>query len=339
MTLGWAIIGLGKHADLRVAPAIANARDAQLVAVCSRSLERAQAFAGKHGARKAYDSYQALLLDPEVDAVYVVTPNSLHCLQTVQAAQAGKHVLCEKPMALTVADALTMIRACREAKVTLGVALQNRYHPAHIEARRLVQGGEAGEVTLAMAQYSHDFSAAFRWPSWRSDLAMAGGGSLMGMGLHAIDLLRYVLGREIESACALNDEDLRANYPDETVVSLLRFQGPLFALVANSVHIPHAHNDLVIYGSQARIEGVDTIGMPWKGRLRITRGDVTTEVAYPCDNAAFGLYTRVVEDFNRAVLDGTEPLASGDDGLALVQVVQAIVRSVRQERTMAVAAE
>ncbi|MFQ5879832.1 MAG: Gfo/Idh/MocA family protein, partial [Dehalococcoidia bacterium] len=276
-----------------------------------------------------------------VDVVYITTPNSLHCGQTLQAAQAGKHVLCEKPMALSVADALTMIRACRDANVTLGVSLQNRHHPAHVEARRQVQKGDAGQVTVATAQYSHDFRPDFRWSNWhwRGDLAMAGGGSLMGMGLHCIDLLRFVLGREVETAYAFSDEDLGAGRPDETTVCLLRFQGPVHALVINSIHVPHARNDLVLYGSQARIEGVDTVGMPWKGHLRITKGDVTTEVSYPSDKPTFGLFVRVVEDFNRAVLTGTEPAATGADGLALVRIADAIQGSARRQKAAPIATE
>lgn len=332
----WAIAGIGTHADVRMAPAIASAPDTELAAVWSRDQARAETFAHKHRARRSYDGYADLLAAPDVDVVYIATPNGLHREHTIQAARAGKHVLCEKPMALTSADACDMIEACEKAGVNLGLAFQNRHHPAHQAARRLVATGEAGEIVLATAQYNHNFPRDFEWPGWRASHAMAGGGSLMGMGVHALDLLRFVLGREVDEVMAFSDEDVTTSRVDTSVACLLRFGGGPHAFVSCALHVPHAHNDLVLHGSKLRIEANGTIGMPWQGSLQVTKGAETTITSFPCRNPVTDLYVKLVEDFNGSVVDGSEPLATGHDGLAMVRLAEAIIASARERKAVRV---
>ena len=122
MPLGWAVISTGLHVDHKIAPAINATPDAELVAVCSRDQDRAEACAAKHGAKAAYSDLGALLRDSRVDAVFIASPNALHAQHALQAAQAGKHVFSEKPMTTTLDDAVAMVRTCRTRGVKLGVA-------------------------------------------------------------------------------------------------------------------------------------------------------------------------------------------------------------------------
>ena len=140
MSFGWGIVSTGKHPDIKIGPAIAAATGGELVGVYSRDQQRADAFAQKHGARAAYCQLADLLKDSRVDGVFVSSPNALHAEHVVQAAEAGKHVLCEKPMATTIADAVRMLQACRRAGVTLGVAFNLRQHPAYIRASSSLPG-------------------------------------------------------------------------------------------------------------------------------------------------------------------------------------------------------
>jgi len=149
MSFGWGIVSTGKHPDVKIAPAIVAANGGELVGVYSRDQQRANEFAQKHKARAAYSQLGDLLKDSRVDGVFVASPNALHAEHVVQAAEARKHVLCEKPMATTVADAVRMVQACRRAGVTLGVAFNLRQHPAYIRARELVAAGTLGRVVLA----------------------------------------------------------------------------------------------------------------------------------------------------------------------------------------------
>jgi 1,5-anhydro-D-fructose reductase (1,5-anhydro-D-mannitol-forming) len=124
----WGIIGLGRIADTEIAPAITASPRGELRGVVSRDQGRAEAFAGRHGAARALTSFGELLADPGVDAVYIATPNALHADEVVAAAAAGKHVMCDKPLALAVADARRAVAACEEAAVQLGITFQTRFH-------------------------------------------------------------------------------------------------------------------------------------------------------------------------------------------------------------------
>jgi 1,5-anhydro-D-fructose reductase (1,5-anhydro-D-mannitol-forming) len=330
----WAIAGIGTHAAVRMAPAIAASAQSELAAVWSRDIGRAQAFARKHGGCRAYDSYGALLDASDIDVIYIATPNNLHAEQTIQAARAGKHVLCEKPMALAVSEACAMIEACEAAGVKLGIAFQNRHHPAHQEARRLVRSGEAGEVAHATAHYSHNFPRQLPWSDWRNDPAMSGGGALMGMGVHALDLLRFVLHDEPVEVIAFNDAG--AGTVDRSTTCMLRFARGALAYATCLLHLAHPRNDLVVHGALARVEARGTIGMPWQGELCVTRGDQSSVTAFPCANPVFDLFVRLVEDFNCSIERDAAPLASGYDGLASVHVAEAIVCSAREGRAVKV---
>src|SRR5689334_2781554 len=148
--LNWGIIGLGKLANTRIAPAFAHAPDNRLVAVAGRDAGRTAEFAARHSVRPA--TLEALLADPAIQAVYVAATNDLHAPYTIAAARAGKHVLCEKPLARTPAEAEAMIAACHAAGVRLGTAFQMRFHPAHQQVRALVQDGVFGEIRQARGQ-------------------------------------------------------------------------------------------------------------------------------------------------------------------------------------------
>jgi len=155
MTVGWAVVSTGRHPDQKMAPAINAAHNAEIVAVVSRDLARAQAFAAKHHAAAAYDDFESMLRDPRVDVVYLASPNFLHAEQTLKAAQAGKHVLCEKPMALTVEECQRMVEMCQRQKVSLGVGFHLRHHPGHQRLRQAVRDGVLGTVALAQAQWGY----------------------------------------------------------------------------------------------------------------------------------------------------------------------------------------
>ncbi|MFQ5860750.1 MAG: Gfo/Idh/MocA family protein [Dehalococcoidia bacterium] len=334
MTLGWGIVGIGLHANHIMAPAITRAHGARLVGVCSRDLKRAQAFAREHGASHAYTLYEEMLRDPKVQAVYIATPNALHAGQTVQAARAGKHVLCEKPLALTVAEAEGMVQLCREVGVKLGAALQNRFHPAHIEMRRLIASGEVGELVLLLGEYSRDFAQPSR--AWKGDPALAGGGAVMGMGTHVIDLFRFLTGQEVEEVLARADATAWDLPVDDLLLAILKFPGRLRATMVSGYYVPRAYNSVVVYGSKARLTGLGTVGMYHRGTLLVERDDGSTKKEFPADDPTRDNYVQMVEAFVRAVEEDTEPKASGADGLELVRLVEAVLESARRAEAVAI---
>lgn len=330
-TRGWAVVGTSWFANDYIAPAINAASSAKLVAVHSRDKARSAAFAAKHGIERSYDSYREMLSDPEVEVVHIATPNHLHTPQTIEAAEAGKHVLCEKPMSLTIEDGEHMIETCRKNNVKLGVGFQNRHHPAHVQARRLILSGEAGDITLVTAQYNHPWMD-FHLSGWRADPSIAGGGSLMGMGAHCIDLLRFFLAQEVEEVSAISDAKWIDKSLEETILINLKFKNGPFGSVIAGFHVPRPYNDVVIHGTKARIRGVDTIGMPMKGHLQVTTDSSKTE--YPFPESITGKYVHEIEAFNRCLEEDTEPSASGTDGLEMVRLTLSILESAKQQRSI-----
>lgn len=328
--VGWAIISTGRHPDARMAPAINKARNSRLVAVMSRDLERAKAFAARHGARRAYDSLEAVLADPDVQAVYIASPNYLHAEQTVAAVRAGKHVLCEKPMALTIEDGQRMVAAAREAGVKLGVAFHCRHHPAHREARDVVRSGALGEIVYTTAAWAA--LALGPRPEWWSKPEQVGGGAIMGTGVHVLDLLRFVLGREVVEVFAYQDSP-----PIELTDSvLLKFEDGSTAHVLCSRKVAYPNNDLNVYGTAGRVRSVGTVGTDLQGTLEVTTAAGTVTRAFEADDPPRAMYVGLVEDFARAVLEGGEPAATGEDGLKVIELTLAVFESNRTGRAVRV---
>jgi 1,5-anhydro-D-fructose reductase (1,5-anhydro-D-mannitol-forming) len=339
VTLGWAIISTGQHADSKIAPAIAATPDAELVAVCSRDGQRAEAFAQKHGAKAAYDSVDTLLRDARVEAVFVCSPNALHASHTLQAARAGRHVLTEKPMTTTLHDAVDMVRGCRESGVKLGVGFHLRQHPGAIEARRLLVQGALGTVALAQGQWGFGVRGQVLPPrrtglrQWWDDPELMGGAStMMGTGVHVVDLLRFLLGQEVVEVAAISDGQ-RPHQPLEQLLAMaLRFEGGPIATVCCGRRLPDSRNDLTIYGSHGRISGLAMLGEGRQGTLEVVSETVNKIAVYPPDLLAN--YVGELQDFSRAVVEGREPAATGLDGLRVVQVTLAMIASAREGRTV-----
>lgn len=324
----WGLIGTGRHADRFVAPAIRHSTSSELVAVYSRDRERGREFAARHACPSAYDSLDAFIDAPTVDAVYVSSPNHVHKEQVIRAAQAGKHVLCEKPLALTVEDCRSMINACERAGVRLGVGFHLRHNPAHMAAKELVAKGALGEILFAEVQYMHvtgDAAAKGSAP-WRRDPRLAGGGSLMGTGIHAVDLLRFVLAREITQVFAVADRGWHASGLERIIqVSALMDRHLVASLSSGNMRYPL--NYLALYGSSAMLRCQGTIGNYGGGRLEL----VSDEGSNATDFERCDVYEREVAAFAQSVSEGSEPNASGEDGLRVTQATVGIYDSLRRQ--------
>lgn len=278
-----------------------------------------------HGAGRSYTSFDDMLADPDVSVVHVTSPNHLHASQTILAAEAGKHVLCEKPMALTVDDCRRMIDACRESGVRLGIGFENRHHPAHVEMRRLVASGALGQIPLVTAQYSRWLKTSIS--GWRADVALSGGGSLMGLAIHCFDTVRFILGSEPVEVVSMTDERAAGRAVDELVLGVVRFANGTFCQVVSGINVPRSHNDLVLYGEKGRAASLGALGMYLHGTLEVVTDDVTTRTTYP--PSSIGTLERQIEAFHRSIAEDREPDASGNDGLRMVMLTNAIRTSSR----------
>ena len=342
MTVGWGFIGTGRHPDTKVAPAMASVEGANLVAAFSRDISRAEAFASWHGLSAAYDSVDALLQDSRVDAVFVSSPNSLHAKHTIAAAQAGKHVLVEKPMAVSVSQAQEMVGACRRAGVTLGVAFQLRTHPAHQEVRRLVQDGVLGVIPMAQAQWGTravrgqlEVPARTGLSSWWETPELIGHAStMMGTGVHAIDLLHYILGEPVTEVAAISDGQTAAKPLEQAAALCLRFQGGTIGTMCCGRRMPDSRNDAVVYGTLGRAIASNSLWEAMQGSLEVVSDTVNLARSY--ETEPLGLFRLQTQAFQRAVEADEDPPASGLDGLRVVQVTSAMIESSTTGRTVKV---
>jgi 1,5-anhydro-D-fructose reductase (1,5-anhydro-D-mannitol-forming) len=325
-SLGWGIVGLGRIASGQIAPAITASSGNTLVSVVSRDQGRADEFARSHGAARGLDDYAKMLADPEVDAVYIATPNALHAEQVIAAARAGKHVLCDKPLATSVADARRAADECRSRGVRLGITFQTRFHPGMAEAARLVRDGGIGRVIVAQVQ----LSAGRNLPvSWRTDPALAGLGTINNLGVHGLDLLRYLLGSEVAEVTALTDSE-PGYQVDTTALILLRFANGTLGYVNANQSVPNPDDDVELYGSQGRFTARNLTRPGRDGTI----GFITADGATTQPGSSHDAYLRAIEAFAEAVRAGRDPSPSGEDGVRSVELTAAIDEALRTGRVI-----
>jgi 1,5-anhydro-D-fructose reductase (1,5-anhydro-D-mannitol-forming) len=322
---GWGLIGTGRIAEDRVLPAITEHAGNRLVGVVSRDAQRARRFADQFGAEHAYTSYEEMLRNPEVTVVAIHTPNAQHAAQAIAAARAGKHVFCDKPMAIAVADAESMVRECDKAGVRLGINFHNRFMPCFQEMRRVIASGEIGNVHLVQLEVSPGARSGGRLATWRIDAALAGLGTTYSIGVHAYDILRYLLAAEVEMVSALFDKP--RGVMEEMNVSLIRFANGALAQLSVHENSPLPHNDIVIYGSKGRITGRGITRSRDGGVLEVMTDDGRTRSqVFPAINA----HGACVKAFSDALREGREFVPSGIDGLRSVQLTGAMARSAHE---------
>jgi 1,5-anhydro-D-fructose reductase (1,5-anhydro-D-mannitol-forming) len=322
----WGVVGLGRIADTEIAPAITASPRGILHGVVSRDQGRADSFAERHHAVRALTDLGELLGDPDVDAVYIATPNAMHADQVVAAAQAGKHVLCDKPLALTVADAQRAIAACDEAGVRLGVTFQTRFHDAFDRCQPAIRSGSLGDILVVQVEMSPGRTLL---KGWRTDPSLAGLGTVNNVGVHSYDLIRYLLGAEVVEVTALVGHE-SGLVPETLALALLRFDNGALGYVNANQSVPHTQADITIYGTRGRVIGRSCTRPNMTGSMTILSED--DEISF--ETSSLDAYRRAVEAFEDAVRDGREPSPSGADGLRSVELTTAIAQSVEQRRTV-----
>jgi 1,5-anhydro-D-fructose reductase (1,5-anhydro-D-mannitol-forming) len=339
----WAFIGGGRHPRLWVAPAIQRAANAETIGVWSRQPEHAAAFVAEQGGGQAYATLADLLADPAVEAVFIATPNSLHASHALAALQAGKHVLVEKPMATTSAEARAMTAAARAAGRRLGVGFHFRHHQLLAEAQRRIQAGEIGQVAQITAQFNLTSSPPPRLTiahaAWKRDPdQMGGAGALMGMGVHLIDLVSWLIGQPINAVQALAT-GLTSEQPLESMAQLLlEFAGGAQGHLLYGGRFPLSRNDVVVYGSGGRLIAEQVLDVATGGSLHMSRPEGAT--GWRSDGLRLELvdhYQRQIEAFSAAVLGGPAFGASGEDGRYVVAVTEAVIAATRSGRRVVVA--
>jgi predicted dehydrogenase len=305
--VGWGLIGCGDIAGRRVASALRSAPGSRLVAVSRRRAELIEEAARLFEARRAHASWTELLRDPEVDAVYLATPVHLHAEMAIAAAEAGKHVLSEKPMALDVRECDRMIAAAERSRVKLGVAYYRRFYPILLRVKALLAAGALGEVVAARADAFEPFDPGADHPRrWLLEKAMAGGGPMFDFGCHRLEVLLHLFGPVAEARGVLANTALRREVED-TAVGVMRFVSGPVATVTVSHAAGEARDTFEVIGRRGCIR-IPRLNGP---ELRLVSGGVETVEQHP---PAENLHLPLVEQFVRAVLRDEPPAVDGQAG-------------------------
>lgn len=309
VSVSWGIVGCGWVARDYVVPAIREARNAHLVAACDPYRDRARDVIGEAGT----SDLAAFLATPGLDAVYVATPNDSHCMITEAAARAGRHVLCEKPMAVRYEEAARMVEACARAGVQYATAFDQRFQGRHEALRDLLQAGALGTVTMVRIHYACWLPANWTADNWRVDPVRAGGGAFVDLAPHGLDLARMLLGEPIVDFEVLLQRRV-FDYPvDDGGAAIGRTASGVLVVMNVAYNCPNAfpRRTLEVIGTKARAEAIDTMGQTPGGRLIVTDVDgAAREVIPSSDRSPF---TVGIEAFSDALLRG-EPFRFTPEG-------------------------
>jgi 1,5-anhydro-D-fructose reductase (1,5-anhydro-D-mannitol-forming) len=323
-SIGWGLIGASTIAREHMVGAIRAQQGHEVVAVASSDAERAREFARTHQIAGAYGSVKTLLADPAVRAVYISTTNELHHGQVLAAAAAGKHVLCEKPLALNVADAIAMMTACREAGVVMATNHHLRNAATHRKLRELVQGGAIGRPLFARV-----FHAVFLPPhlqGWRLTNPKAGGGVILDITVHDVDTLRFILDAEpVEAIAMAQSSGMSQEGLEDGVMAVLRFDNGLVAQLHEAFTVKHAGTGIEIHGTAGSIVGRNVMTQRPVGEVVLRTEDGERAVPVEHEN----LYVRGVAAFCAAMQGQGAPAATAEDGVRSLAVSLAVHEACR----------
>lgn len=331
--LGWGILGTGAIVEQRMLPAIVAEPGHRVAAVLSRSAERARAFAYRHGVPSAYDRLAQLLEDPAVDVVYVATRNELHAHQAIAAARAGRPVLCEKPLSLSLDDALAMQRACDAAGVALATNHPLRQAATLRAMRDMVRAGAIGQPRAARVAFTFDLPPKAR--TWRVT-DVTGGGVALDVSVHSVDTLRFLLDREVRRVMAMSGARDEGRGPEEDLMAILELDGGVMASLHDSFNLGHAGTSVEVHGSEGTVVGTGVLGPHPTGTVELRRDGQVTEIDV---GAREDIYRRTVRAFGHAVggsARGSDELgqATGEDGMRSLAAGLAVLEAARSGRAV-----
>ena len=325
--IGYCIVGLGRISMQHFMPAVKMTQKSKVTALVSGHRDKAERIAAEYGVPSSsiysYENYDEIAKNPNIDAVYVALPNSMHAEYTVRAAKAGKHVLCEKPMATSAGDAQAMIQACKSAGKKLMIAYRCQYEPANLRAVELIRQGKLGSI--------QSIESAFGFPiapnEWRLDKKLAGGGPLMDVGIYCLNASRYLTGEEPTEVKALSsvvDHDGRFAQVEETLSWTMKFPNGALA------------SCICTYGSM----------MLGYFRVRGSRGTLMMEPAFNYDKLHLSAqidgeqsidfapddpdpmhFVREADHMSDCILQNRDPKTPGEEGLRDMELMAQIYRA------------
>lgn len=332
------IVGCGSITKYRHAPEYAHNDAAEIVAFCDPNLERAALMAEEYGG-KAYTDYLEMFEKEALDLVSVCTPNLYHAPVSIAAARAGFHVLCEKPMAASEAEALRMIAAAKESNVVLMIGHNQRFMPAHLKAKEILQSGDLGRVLTFRTAFGHpgpESWSADGKESWffQKDIAIVG--AMGDLGIHKADLIRWLLEDEVvEISAFVETLDKKDTKVDDNAICILRMkQGAMGTLTASWTYYKGEDNTTLLYCEH----GVIKIGTDPVDQVIVEKTDGTIQrynVGAMSTNTG-QTHSGVIDSFIYSLLTNTSPAITGEDGMKSLKVILAALESAETKKLVTI---
>ena len=319
----WGVLGSSRFALNVSLPGMKKASLTALHALASRDLAKAKASAATLGIPRAYGSYEELLADPEIEVIYNPLPNHLHAEWTARAARAGKHVLCEKPIALTAADAETLLSVQKETGKIIAEAFMVRNHPQWQQAKSWVDGGRIGELVSVQTAFSYFNRDATNIRNRKE----AGGGALYDIGCYAVNTSRYLYGREPRRAVALVERDPQFG-TDRLISGMLDYGGAHLTFSCSTQAVPYQRVNA--FGTKGRIEIVIPFNAPADQPCKILLDDGAQQSGASAQETSFPIvdqYGLQAEAFSRAIRAGGAVLNPIETAVGNMRVIDALFRS------------
>jgi predicted dehydrogenase len=324
--IGYCIIGLGRISMGHFMPGVLASKNSRITGLVSGHRDKALAQAAKYGVPESsiysYENMDQFKNNSAIDAVYVALPNSMHAEYTIRSAQAGKHVLCEKPMATSVADCKAMIEACRKAHVKLMIAYRCQYNPLHLKAIELIRSGALGQVQAIEAAFGFNIQAG----EWRLNKKLAGGGPLMDVGVYCLNASRYLTGEEpadIKANSSVIDHDGRFDEVEENDSWTMKFPSGIVAS-CNTTYGANGANFFRVHGSKGTLQmdpAFNYDGMHLMARLEGGQIDEPEAEHDPRD------FATQADHFAECVWANREPKTPGEEGLRDTVLMSQIYQS------------
>ncbi|GAA6616987.1 Gfo/Idh/MocA family protein [Scytonema sp. NUACC26] len=328
--LGWAVVGLGKFATEQIMPSFAECKRSKLVALVSGDRSKAEKYARQYGINSKniynYQNYDNLRNNPEVDVVYIILPNGMHAEYSIRGAKAGKHVMCEKPMANTVEECQAMIDAAKKANRKLMIAYRAQYEPYNLAAIQLTQSGKLGKLKVVTSDHGRILDPKDPADVWRMDKKLAGGGSLYDIGIYSLQAARYITGEEPTEITAFTYStpgDPRFRQVEENVNFTLRFPSGVLANCTSSYGYSTTKR-IQVFGSEAVLE-LDPATDYYQHRLYINRNNRREEQNIEEKNQ----FALEIDHLSESIMTNKQPKTPGEEGLQDVKLMNLIYQAAR----------
>jgi predicted dehydrogenase len=318
------------------AKAITSNPQAELVAIADVEEPKAKKLAEEFSVKDIYTDYEIMLQREDIDAVSICVPSGLHAEVAIAAAEAGKHIFCEKPLDITVDKMDRMIRTARERQVKLGVVYQRRTFPAAIATRKAIQEGKLGKLVLGDAYLKYYRSPEYyRSAGWRGTWELDGGGALMNQGVHGVDLIQWMVG-DVESVFAYSAPLVRSIEVEDTAVAAIKYKNGAFGVIQGTTSVyPGMETRFEIHGENGTIIFGDSGIKQWSfadSQEEAPQVEGTLAASSSATNISNDGHFVLVDDLIQAIREDRDPMITGEEASKAVKLILAIYESARTGR-------